>query len=133
MENNYDIILFDGVCNLCHGAILFLIKRDKNNRFKFAPLESTIGKELLLKHQIDPSKIDSIILVRGESAFIKSRAALHITTHLNGLWPLLYSLIIIPRFISDAAYDFIAKNRYRWFGKKDSCMIPTQELKSKFL
>jgi predicted DCC family thiol-disulfide oxidoreductase YuxK len=133
MEKNHDIVLFDGVCNLCNGAILFLIKRDKNDRFRFAPLESEIGKELLLKHQIDPSKIDSIVLVSSNTAFTKATAAIHISRHLGGLWPLLYSLIIIPKFITDAVYDFIARNRYRWFGKKESCMIPTPELKSKFL
>jgi predicted DCC family thiol-disulfide oxidoreductase YuxK len=133
MEKNHNIVLFDGVCNLCNGAILFLIKRDKNDRFRFAPLESEIGKELLLKHQIDPSKIDSIVLVSGNTAFTKATAAMYISRHLGGLWPLLYSLIIIPKFITDAVYDFIARNRYRWFGKKESCMIPTPELKSKFL
>lgn len=133
MEKNHDIVLFDGVCNLCNGAILFLIKRDKNDRFRFAPLESEVGKKLLLKHQIDPSKIDSIVLVSDNTAFTKATAALNISRHLGGLWPLLYSLIIIPNFITDAVYDFIARNRYRWFGKKESCMIPTPELQSKFL
>ncbi len=133
MEKNHDIVLFDGVCNLCNGAILFLIKRDKNDRFRFAPLESEVGKKLLLKHQIDPSKIDSIVLVSDNTAFTKATSALNISRHLSGLWPLLYSLIIIPNFITDAVYDFIARNRYRWFGKKESCMIPTPELQSKFL
>ncbi|MFT7285819.1 thiol-disulfide oxidoreductase DCC family protein, partial [Nonlabens sp.] len=111
MEKNHDIVLFDGVCNLCNGAILFLIKRDKNDRFRFAPLESEVGKKLLLKHQIDPSKIDSIVLVSDNTAFTKATAALNISRHLGGLWPLLYSLIIIPNFITDAVYDFIARNR----------------------
>ena len=133
MEENHDIVLFDGVCNLCNGAILFLIKRDKNDRFRFAPLESEVGKKLLLKHQIDPSKIDSIVLVSDNTAFTKATAALNISRHLSGLWPLLYSLIIIPNFITDAVYDFIARNRYRWFGKKERCMIPTPALQSKFL
>ncbi|WP_213523078.1 thiol-disulfide oxidoreductase DCC family protein [Nonlabens sp.] len=133
MKEHQDIVLFDGVCNLCNAAILFIIKRDKNNRFKFAPLESGVGKELLSKHQIDASKIDSIVLVSGNSAFAKARAALRISKHLTGLWPLLYSLIIIPSFISNAVYDLIARNRYNWFGKKENCMIPTPELKSKFL
>jgi predicted DCC family thiol-disulfide oxidoreductase YuxK len=133
MNENKDIVLFDGVCNLCNAAILFIIKRDKNDRFRFAPLESEVGKELLAKYQIDPSKIDSIVLVSGDSAFAKAGAALRISKHLTGLWPLLYSLIIIPSLISDTVYDFIARNRYKWFGKKESCMIPTPELKSKFL
>jgi predicted DCC family thiol-disulfide oxidoreductase YuxK len=133
MKQSQDIVLFDGVCNLCNAAILFIIKRDKNNRFKFAPLESDAGKELLSMHQIDSSKIDSIVLISGDSAFAKAGAALRISKHLTGLWPLLYSLVIIPRCISDVVYDFIARNRYKWFGKKESCMIPTPELKSKFL
>jgi predicted DCC family thiol-disulfide oxidoreductase YuxK len=133
MKQSQDIVLFDGVCNLCNAAILFIIKRDKNNRFKFAPLESDTGKELLSMHQIDSSKIDSIVLISGDSAFAKAGAALRISKHLTGLWPLLYSLVIIPRCISDGVYDFIARNRYKWFGKKESCMIPTPELKSKFL
>ncbi|QJP35532.1 DUF393 domain-containing protein [Nonlabens sp. Ci31] len=133
MNENKDIVLFDGVCNLCNAAILFIIKRDKNDRFRFAPLESEVGKKLLAKYQIDPSKIDSIVLVSGDSAFAKAGAALRISKHLTGLWPLLYSLIIIPSLISDTVYDFIARNRYKWFGKKESCMIPTPELKSKFL
>jgi predicted DCC family thiol-disulfide oxidoreductase YuxK len=128
-----DIMLFDGVCNLCNGAVLFIIKRDKNDRFRFAALESDIGQELLDKHQIDPNKIDSIVLVSGDSAFAKAGAALRIARHLSGLWPVLYSLVIIPKFISNAVYDFIARNRYKWFGKKESCMIPTPELRSKFL
>jgi predicted DCC family thiol-disulfide oxidoreductase YuxK len=129
----HDIVLFDGVCNLCNGAILFIIKRDKKDRFRFAPLESDIGKKLLDQHGIDPNKIDSIVLISGDTAFAKAGAALRISRHLSGLWPLLYSLIIIPKFIANIVYDFIARNRYKWFGKKESCMIPTPELKSKFL
>lgn len=133
MKEGKHIVLFDGVCNLCNGAVLFIIKRDKKDRFRFAALESDLGKELLARHNIDPSKIDSIVLISGDSAFAKAGAALRIAKHLTGLWPLLYSLVIIPKFIADAVYDFIARNRYKWFGKKDSCMIPTPELKSKFL
>lgn len=132
MEGKH-IVLFDGVCNLCNGAVLFIIKRDKKDRFRFAALESDLGKEFLARHNIDPSKIDSIVLISGDSAFAKAGAALRIAKYLTGLWPLLYSLVIIPKFIADAVYDFIARNRYKWFGKKESCMIPTPELKSKFL
>lgn len=133
MKEGKHIVLFDGVCNLCNGAVLFIIKRDKKDRFRFAALESDLGKELLARHNIDPGKIDSIVLISGDSAFAKAGAALRIAKYLTGLWPLLYSLIIIPKFIADAVYDFIARNRYKWFGKKESCMIPTPELKSKFL
>lgn len=133
MKEGKHIVLFDGVCNLCNGAVLFIIKRDKKDRFRFAALESDLGKELLARHNIDPGKIDSIVLISGDSAFAKAGAALRIAKYLTGLWPLLYSLIIIPKFIADAVYDFIARNRYKWFGKKESCMIPTPELKAKFL
>lgn len=133
MERNHDIVLFDGVCNLCNSAILFIIKRDKKDRFRFAPLDSDIGKELLSQHHMDSSKIDSIVLISGDSAFAKADAALNISKHLTHLWPLLYGFKIIPSFISNKIYDFIARNRYKWFGKKESCMIPTPNLTSKFL
>ncbi|MEE2802003.1 MULTISPECIES: thiol-disulfide oxidoreductase DCC family protein [Nonlabens] len=127
------IILFDGVCNLCNGAVVFIIKRDKKDVFRFAALQSEIGEKLLRKHQIDPEKTDSIILVDDNNAFAKAGAALRIAQQLSGLWPALAILRIVPRFISNAVYDWIASNRYQWFGKKESCMIPTPELKAKFL
>ncbi len=130
---SHKIILFDGVCNLCNGAINFVIKKDKKNIFKFAPLQSEIGEALLSKFQIDTSNVDSIILVDGENYYAKSSAALRISKELYGGYPLLYGFIILPRFIRDLVYDYIAKNRYKWFGKKESCMIPTPELKEKFL
>ena len=127
------IILFDGVCNLCNGAVVFIIKRDKKDVFRFAALQSEIGEKLLRKYQIDPEKTDSIILVADNNAFAKAGAALRIAQQLSGLWPALAILRIVPRFISNAVYDWIASNRYQWFGKKESCMIPTPELKAKFL
>ncbi len=130
---NKKIILFDGVCNLCNGAITFIIKRDKNDVFRYAPLQSEVGKNLAKKHEIDLDKVDSIILVTDQSAVAKSTAALRIAKHLSGGWPLLAVFLILPRFLRNAVYDFIARNRYKWFGKKDACMIPTPELKSKFL
>ncbi|AWH75380.1 thiol-disulfide oxidoreductase [Dokdonia sp. Dokd-P16] len=130
---NKNIILFDGVCNLCNGAITFIIQRDKNDVFRYAPLQSEVGKELAVKHHIDLNKVDSIILVTEDKAFAKSTAALRIAKQLSGGWPLLAVFLILPRFLRDAVYDFIARNRYKWFGKKDACMIPTPELKSKFL
>ncbi len=130
---NKKIILFDGVCNLCNGAITFIIQRDKNDVFRYAPLQSEVGKNLAAKHNIDLDKVDSIILVTEDKAFAKSTAALRIAKHLSGGWPLLAVFLILPRFLRNAVYDFIARNRYKWFGKKDACMIPTPELKSKFL
>lgn len=133
MKESHKIILFDGVCNLCNGAINFVIKRDKKNVFKFATLQSEIGKELLNKYKVDTSKIDSIVLINEDKCYKKSSAALHIAKDLSGGYPLLYGLLIIPPFIRNRVYDYVAKNRYKWFGKKESCMIPTPELKNKFI
>lgn len=133
MLENRKIILFDGVCNLCNGAVTYVIKRDKKNVFKFAALQSEIGLELTSKFNIETSKVDSIILVVGDKHYEKSSAALYITKNLSGGYPLLFGLMIVPKFIRNAVYDYIARNRYKWFGKTESCMIPTTELKSKFL
>ena len=127
------IILFDGVCNLCNGAITFIIQRDKKDVFRYAALQSDIGRQLAQEHNIDLEKVDSIILVDNDKAYLKSTAALRIARHLRGGWPLLSIFLILPAFIRNWVYDFIARNRYTWFGKKEACMIPTPELKSKFL
>ncbi len=127
------IILFDGVCNLCNGAINFIIKHDSKAQFKFASLQGATGQKLLAKHKIDPKEIDSIILIESQRISVKSTAALRIAKSLNSGYPLLFGFMIIPGFIRNAVYDFIAANRYKWFGKKDSCMMPTPELKSRFL
>ena len=131
--SSHTIILFDGVCNLCNGAIRFIIKHDPNEHFKFASLQGKTGKHLLNVHNIDPVKIDSIILIESEKAYTKSTAALRIAKYLNKGYPIFYGFMIFPRVIRNAVYDFIARNRYKWFGKKNSCMMPTPELKSRFL
>jgi len=133
MKNIYKIILFDGVCNLCNNAVTFVIKHDKKDRFRFAALQSDIGKDYVLKFKIDPSETDSIILIDGENYFIKSTAALYISKSLSGAYPLFFVFIIVPLFFRNWIYDYIAKNRYKWFGRKDNCMIPTPDLKDKFL
>lgn len=127
------IILFDGVCNLCNGAVTFIIARDKKDVLRFAALESQVGGDLLQKYQIDPVVTDSIVFISNNKAYIKARAALHITKHLSGLWPLLGVFRILPNVVINSVYEFIARNRYKWFGKKESCMIPTPALRSKFL
>ena len=132
-EKLHKIILFDGVCNLCNSSVVFAIKRDKNDVFRFAALQSEVGEQFISKFDIDTSKTDSIILIDGDNYYERSSAALHIAKHLSSGWPLLYGFIILPKFIRDSVYNFIAKNRYKWFGKKESCMIPTPELQSKFL
>lgn len=128
------IILFDGVCNLCNSAINFIIKRDKKGIFRYASLQSEIGEKLIANRNIDISKIDSILLIDPKIAYYhKSTAALHIAKELSGLYPILSVFLILPKFFRDWIYDIVAKNRYKWFGKKESCMIPTAELKALFI
>ena len=134
MKQERDIILFDGVCNLCNGAIQFIIKRDKADRYRFAALQSELGKQLTSERHIDTEKIDSIILIEpGKAYYIKAAAALKIGKQFGGLWKGLGLLEWIPPVISNGIYDIVARNRYRWFGRKEQCMIPTPELKQKFL
>ena len=133
-KDDKKIILFDGVCNLCNSSIQFVIKHDKKNRYKFAALQSDVAKMLLNERGIDSSQIDSIILIDPETAYyIKSSAALEISKSFGGGWRLLSIFEWVPRPIRDWIYDLIAKNRYSWFGKQNDCMIPTPELKAKFL
>lgn len=133
MELSQHIILFDGVCNLCNGGVQFIIKKDKKNLFKFAALQSEFGQELLKKHQISTESMDSFVYVYQDSAYTKSTAALKIARELKRGWQFFYVFIIIPSFIRNWFYDWVAKNRYKWFGKKESCMIPTPGLKARFL
>lgn len=128
------LILFDGVCNLCNSSVQYVINHDKQNRFLFAPLQSDIGEAIIDKFNIDRSKTDSILLYSEDQGLaIKSTAALKIAKHLGFPRNLLSVFIIIPPFIRNWVYDYIAKNRYKWYGKREECMIPTPELKSKFL
>jgi predicted DCC family thiol-disulfide oxidoreductase YuxK len=127
------IILFDGVCNLCDGAVNFIIDRDEKNIFRFASLQSEAGKEWLQKTGLAHTGIDSIVLIKDGRAFVKSEAALEIARHLKGGWPLLRVFKILPKSLRDSAYDLIARNRYRWFGKQEQCRVPTPELKERFL
>lgn len=129
------LILFDGVCNLCNSSVQYVIKQDKNNRFLFAPLQSKIGQDIMNQFNIDTSKTDSILLYNPEKNTItyKSTAALKIASQLGFPNHLLSVFLVVPGFIRNMVYDFIAKNRYKWYGKKEACMIPTPELKSKFL
>ena len=127
------LILFDGVCNLCNSSVLLVIKNDKNNLFVFTPLQSDLGKEITSKLKINIAKVDSIIFLDDDQHYIKSTAALKIAKHFGGLWILLQVFWIFPEGFRNFFYDIIAKNRYTWFGKQEQCMIPTPELKSKFL
>ncbi|MDP2060865.1 MAG: thiol-disulfide oxidoreductase DCC family protein [Flavobacteriaceae bacterium] len=134
LPKNKEIILFDGVCNLCNGAVLFIIKRDRDDVFRFVSLQSELGKEIIRYIGVDVSKTDSIVWYKpGEAYYYKSDAALMIINHFGGIWGLLNVFKIIPASLRNLLYDFIARNRYNWFGKKESCMIPTPELQQKFL
>ena len=131
---NKKIILFDGVCNLCDNAVQFIIKHDSNDVFRFVALQSEIGQKILSHIGIQDKNIDSIILYNpGIAYYYKSAAALEIAKNLDGIWHYGTIFRIIPTTISNIIYDYVAKNRYKWLGKKDNCMIPTPELKSKFL
>jgi predicted DCC family thiol-disulfide oxidoreductase YuxK len=129
------LILFDGICNLCNSSVLYVIKRDKRNVFMFAPLQSAHGKQIIETFKIDTSKTDSIILYNPEKHNIayKSTAALKIASNLVFPTNILSIFLIVPAFIRNWVYNFIAKNRYKWYGKKEACMIPTPEIKIKFL
>lgn len=128
------IILFDGVCNLCNASVNFIIKHDKKDLFRFVPIQSDLGQNILSYIGIQPLNMNSVILYEPKIAYYyKSSAALEIMKNLGGFFYFIIILKIIPRTILNMIYDFIAKNRYKWFGKKESCMIPSTELKSKFL
>ena len=134
MESDKKIILFDGVCNLCNSTVQFVIKRDVNDIFRFTPLQSDTAKKLLHERNIDIDDIDSIILIEPNVAYYtKSTAALEIGKELKGYDALSLILQWLPESFRNIVYDYIAKNRYKWYGKKESCMIPTEELKSKFI
>lgn len=127
-----NIILFDGECHFCDYSVQFIIKRDKRALYKFASIQSDAGKELYRKHSV-PAEIDSLILVKDDKCYFKSSAALTICKNLDGGWKLFYGLIMVPRPIHDYFYGIVAKNRYKWFGKKDSCILPSPEVRNRFL
>ncbi|TFB14085.1 thiol-disulfide oxidoreductase DCC family protein [Filobacillus milosensis] len=126
------IILFDGVCNLCNGLVQFLLKRDKEDRFRFASLQGEQGQQLIQKHNIEYN-LDTFIYIKASKVFTKSTAALHVLKDLKGFWQLLFIFVLIPKFLRDPIYNCIANNRYKWFGKQDQCMMPKTEYKNKFL
>lgn len=126
------IILFDGVCNFCNSSVQFIIKRDTIGRYKFTSLQSPIGQELLKENKI-PDELDSFIYLEGNTVYYKSTAALKVCKGLKGPWKFMYGLIVVPRPIRDLVYRVIVKNRYKWFGKRDTCMIPTPEQRERFL
>ena len=128
------IILFDGVCNLCESSVQFIIKHDKKDVFRFVALQSDLGKKIIQYIGIESDNLDSIVLYNpGVAYFYKSNAAIEIARDLDGLFQFATIFRIIPSSIRNGIYDYIAKNRYRWYGKKEHCLLPTNELKAKFL
>jgi len=127
------IVLFDGLCNICNGSVNFILKRDKQSKFKFASLQSEIGFKLSEKHKIDTNNVDSIVLIKNDSTYIKSSAVLEILKNMPMGWRLFRIGIIFPKFMRDWIYDIIAKHRYKIFGKKDECPIPPKDVQDRFL
>jgi predicted DCC family thiol-disulfide oxidoreductase YuxK len=126
------IIFFDGVCNLCNASVQFVITHDKKNHFRFTALQGDYAKETLPEYRVDLQKLNTVLLLENGKLYTKSSAALRIAKKLSGLFPLLYIFYAVPKVIRDWFYDIIAKNRYKWWGKQESCWVPTAELKSKF-
>jgi predicted DCC family thiol-disulfide oxidoreductase YuxK len=131
MGPDHQVILFDGVCNLCNASVQFVIRHDKKARFRFAALQSAYGAEQLKKYSLPEKEFDSIVLIKN-GIHTKSDAALEIARDLSGAWPVMYGFKIVPRFVRNWIYDWIARNRYRFFGRQDHCMIPTKELRERF-
>lgn len=129
----HPIIFFDSVCNLCTGSVQFIIKHDPTHHFRFASLQSEIGQQVLQQYNLPDAEFGSFILWEKGKLYTKSSAALLVTKKLTGLWPGLYVFMIVPPFIRNAVYNFVAKNRYKWFGKKEACWVPTAELRKLFI
>ena len=131
--NQQPIILFDGVCNFCNSAVNFVIKRNAKTTILFAPMQSEAGQSLLKQYNLPVHDMQSFIFIDKGTVYKQSTAALKVCRYLRGLWPLCYGLIIVPKFIRDGIYNWIARNRYKWFGIRHQCMIPTPEVKARFL
>lgn len=127
------IVLFDGHCNLCNGLVQFIIKRDPTAKFKFAALQSNVGKQMLQDVGFAKENLGTIVFIQGSEAYVRSDAALRIAKALGGAWSLVYVLRVVPRRFRDAVYAFVAERRYRWFGRQDSCMVPTADTARRFI
>jgi predicted DCC family thiol-disulfide oxidoreductase YuxK len=131
--DRHEIVLFDGVCNFCEASVNFIIKHDRKARFRFAPLQSEVGAEIQRRYNLDPSALDTLVLVERGKLYTKSTAALRVARRLSGVYPLFYAMIVVPPFVRDFLYDWFARRRYRWFGRKDECMAPTADMRERFL
>jgi predicted DCC family thiol-disulfide oxidoreductase YuxK len=129
----HPLILFDGICNFCNSAVNFVIKKDKEAVIHFAPLQSPKGRLYLKQYNYPVNHLNSFLFIEENKVYTKSTAALKVCRHLKGLWPLCYGFIIVPKFIRDGIYSWVAKNRYKWFGVRQECMMPTPEVRSRFV
>ncbi|HEY3390237.1 MAG TPA: DCC1-like thiol-disulfide oxidoreductase family protein [Prolixibacteraceae bacterium] len=132
-NSEINIVLFDGICNLCNKSVKFIICNDSKSKFRFASIQSESGQLLLIQLGLPPDRVESLVYITGNKFYLKSTAVLMILRHLGSGWSLMYSFIIIPRFLRDMLYNFIAKWRYKWFGKSENCMLPTPENQARFL
>jgi len=126
------VVLFDGVCRLCNGSVNVILRRDSKEQLKMAPLQSDYGRTILEKYGVEIQYLDSMMFLEGERLTVKSTAIIRISKYLGGAWPLCMIALVVPRFIRDFIYDIIAKNRYRWFGKYDTCRLPDAEFEDRF-
>ena len=133
MEKIHPIVFFDGVCNFCNYWVNFAIKRDKKSKLRFAAVQGETAAKMLPEHQLSVNALSTVILIDNGKVYTQSSAALRICKYLDGGWKLFYGLMIIPKFIRDFFYNIIARNRYKWYGKKDTCMIPGPEIRERFL
>ena len=131
--NEQPTILFDGVCNFCNSAVNFTIKRNTKANILFAPMQSEAGQKLLQQYNLPADDMQSFIFIDAGKVYKQSTGALKVCRYLRGLWPLCYGFMVVPKFIRDGIYNWIAKNRYKWFGIRQACMIPTAEVKARFL
>lgn len=131
--SDHPVLLFDGICNLCNGSVIAIVNRDPQAKIRFASLQSELGQKLVTQHQLDQKDIDSVIMIYEGQAFVKSDAVFRVLQLLGGFYRLFLVFKILPRGLRDLIYDWIAANRYVWFGKRDVCMIPTPDLDDRFL
>jgi len=132
MNNRY-IVIFDGVCNFCNGAVNFIIKRDPEGLFAFTPMQSELAKELMLRYAINNVSVDTIVLIKNDQCFVFSSAALEIAKDLTGYWYMFNVFKVIPSFVRDLIYKLFARNRYRLFGRQDTCIVPNEDVRSRFI
>jgi len=128
-----DIVIFDGTCNFCAGSVNFILRHEAQPDLLFAPLQSAAGARLLRQHAFDPDDARTFVLVSNGTAYTKSAASIRVAGHFRGAWKWLAALRVVPRPLRDRAYDVFARNRYRWFGRRETCMLPTPELRARFL